>query len=282
MKKDTTSKVKFKRLQRSLKLASWQAIGLLESIWHCAITNSPGGDIGRLSNEDIASAIEWEQDADLLVDALVECSWLDADPEFRLIVHNWSKHVPTYLKGAYEKHGKLFADVIAKQRAKQLQEQPAKHPAKHDALEGAGEGATYPSLAKPIQAQPSQVEVAAGTAEATAGDEQPKPSRFSKPTQAELEAYFTLRGGDAAEAVRFLNHYDSNGWKVGKNSMKDWQAAVRNWMSNNINRPPPPKPSESSAKFNPSKPVTDHGFKPPTPPPSPPRPTPPKAGGGGH
>jgi hypothetical protein len=28
---------------------------------------------------------------------------------------------------------------------------------------------------------------------------------------------------------RFVDFYTSNGWKVGKNSMKDWKAAVRAW-----------------------------------------------------
>lgn len=35
------------------------------------------------------------------------------------------------------------------------------------------------------------------------------------------------------ESKAFFNHYESNGWMVGKNKMKNWQAAVRNWMNNN-------------------------------------------------
>lgn len=35
------------------------------------------------------------------------------------------------------------------------------------------------------------------------------------------------------EAKAFFNHYESNGWIVGKNKMKNWEAAVRNWMNNN-------------------------------------------------
>ena len=31
------------------------------------------------------------------------------------------------------------------------------------------------------------------------------------------------------DAQRFVDHYTANGWKVGKNSMKDWKAAVRTW-----------------------------------------------------
>ncbi len=28
----------------------------------------------------------------------------------------------------------------------------------------------------------------------------------------------------------FFDYYTANGWKVGRNSMKDWKAAARNWM----------------------------------------------------
>jgi hypothetical protein len=28
----------------------------------------------------------------------------------------------------------------------------------------------------------------------------------------------------------FMDHYESNGWVVGKTPMKDWQSTVRNWM----------------------------------------------------
>jgi len=34
---------------------------------------------------------------------------------------------------------------------------------------------------------------------------------------------------DNKMAAEFLDYYQANGWKVGKNSMKDWQAAARNW-----------------------------------------------------
>jgi hypothetical protein len=35
--------------------------------------------------------------------------------------------------------------------------------------------------------------------------------------------------GHRMEAERFVNFYESKGWMVGKNKMKDWRAAVRNW-----------------------------------------------------
>ncbi len=33
--------------------------------------------------------------------------------------------------------------------------------------------------------------------------------------------------------IRIHSYYESNGWKVGRNAMKDWKAACRNWLLNN-------------------------------------------------
>lgn len=55
------------------------------------------------------------------------------------------------------------------------------------------------------------------------------PSRtFIKPTIEEVTAYCLERGG-RVDPQAWLDHYESNGWKVGKNPMKDWRAAVRTW-----------------------------------------------------
>jgi len=35
------------------------------------------------------------------------------------------------------------------------------------------------------------------------------------------------------DAQRFHDFYSSKGWMVGKNKMKDWKAAARNWLSRN-------------------------------------------------
>lgn len=57
--------------------------------------------------------------------------------------------------------------------------------------------------------------------------------RFHKPDMKELKQYFQLKEADPIEAQRFYNHFESNGWKVGgKSPMKDWKAAVRNWILN--------------------------------------------------
>lgn len=52
--------------------------------------------------------------------------------------------------------------------------------------------------------------------------------RFQPPTLSEVRAYCQERQNNV-DAERFIDYYTSNGWKVGKNPMKDWKAAVRTW-----------------------------------------------------
>jgi hypothetical protein len=43
-----------------------------------------------------------------------------------------------------------------------------------------------------------------------------------------IHAYFSELGFPQ-EAAKFIDYYAANGWKVGRNAMKDWQATARNW-----------------------------------------------------
>lgn len=52
--------------------------------------------------------------------------------------------------------------------------------------------------------------------------------RFCPPTLEEVKAYCKEKEY-IIDAERFIDFYTSKGWFVGKNKMKDWQAAVRNW-----------------------------------------------------
>ena len=51
---------------------------------------------------------------------------------------------------------------------------------------------------------------------------------FAPPTVEEVRAYCQERGNNI-DPQRFVDFYESKGWFVGKNKMKDWKAAVRNW-----------------------------------------------------
>ncbi|MAF36569.1 hypothetical protein CL622_05635 [archaeon] len=73
-----------------------------------------------------------------------------------------------------------------------------------------------------------------------------KSKRFVKPSVQELNSYFIEKGiNNTIEAEKMFNYYESNGWQVGRNKMKDWKAAARNWISKlnptTVNQPSQPR-----------------------------------------
>lgn len=52
--------------------------------------------------------------------------------------------------------------------------------------------------------------------------------KFTPPTLQEIQDYVKERKSPV-DAEKFFDFYESNGWMVGKNRMKDWKAAFRNW-----------------------------------------------------
>lgn len=66
-------------------------------------------------------------------------------------------------------------------------------------------------------------------------EEPPKGKNFKKPTVEEVRAYCEERN-NGIDPQQWIDHYTANGWKVGKNPMKDWKAAVRTWERNGIDR----------------------------------------------
>ena len=63
-----------------------------------------------------------------------------------------------------------------------------------------------------------------------------KRKRFEKPTLSQITQYCLERNNNV-NAEQFYDYYESNGWKVGKNAMKDWKACVRTWERNGYNKP---------------------------------------------
>lgn len=61
--------------------------------------------------------------------------------------------------------------------------------------------------------------------------------KFTPPTLEQVQAYCQERKNNV-DPQRWLDHYTSNGWKVGRNPMKDWKAAVRTWERSVYNDTP--------------------------------------------
>ena len=75
-----------------------------------------------------------------------------------------------------------------------------------------------------------------------------KSKRFVPPSIEEVKEYCEQRN-NKVDPEQFINFYESKGWMVGKNKMKDWKAAVRTWEKRE-NSTTQPKKQQSTNKFN--------------------------------
>ena len=70
--------------------------------------------------------------------------------------------------------------------------------------------------------------------------------RFVKPTLEEIKEYCIERNNNI-DPQRFIDFYESKGWYIGKNKMKDWKACIRTWETKDKQDP---KAEELPSWFN--------------------------------
>lgn len=73
---------------------------------------------------------------------------------------------------------------------------------------------------------------------------------FKKPTIDYLEMYkYEIKS--PVDVSEFYDYYESNGWKVGREGMKDWKATFRNWTRKQKNNQVPQKiNSQNQSSYN--------------------------------
>ena len=71
---------------------------------------------------------------------------------------------------------------------------------------------------------------------ASAQGEKEKTKKFVKPSVEEIREYCNERG-NTVSPEQFYDFYESKGWMIGKNHMKDWKSAVRTWERERANKP---------------------------------------------
>jgi uncharacterized protein YdaU (DUF1376 family) len=63
------------------------------------------------------------------------------------------------------------------------------------------------------------------------------------PKTEDVRGYCSERN-NGINAEQFFDYYESRGWMIGKNKMKDWKAAIRTWERNNKDNPSKPIDTE--------------------------------------
>ena len=88
------------------------------------------------------------------------------------------------------------------------------------------EAAAVEAVEVAAEAQPASIVPAAAPKPATRRRTPP----MQRPTVWEVENFCRTQGLQLVDAQRFVDYYEANGWKVGRNPMRSWQAAARNWQ----------------------------------------------------
>jgi hypothetical protein len=103
---------KTRRLAKLLNLELWGALGLLEALYHLTAEQAPRGDVGRMSNADIAEELYWGNDPDCLINALIESGVLEVyeDKSIRLWIHDWHIHTDRTVREYLRNHKLTFAN----------------------------------------------------------------------------------------------------------------------------------------------------------------------------
>jgi hypothetical protein len=99
---------------------------------------------------------------------------------------------------------------------------------RHGAKHGQSTGQSMDSIDKQETIEPINKETNTGAIA-------PNENQFTKPTINEISIYLSEKYPTANKnaintfAEKFWNHYENNGWKVGKNKMKKWKLAFTSW-----------------------------------------------------
>lgn len=203
-------------------------------LWaYTAKYHSVDGKLSGYSPQAIERIVQWGGQPGQCVDALAAVGFIDKIGESEWKVHDWVD---------YQGHIhalKLRNKKVAKNRWKNL-----KKVGSSVDTSGIPKSTTLVPLPLPM---PLPLKEKNNTVSPTP---EINPPKFTKPTPEEITLYAKSISFELNGQV-FYDFYESKGWKIGKNSMKNWQAAVRTWK--NTDRREKPKAFENIG-------VTDDGF----------------------
>lgn len=185
-------------------------------LWvHVAKYHYESGVVAPPFTAGIESITCWWGQPGKCVAALIECGFLDQVGD-SLAVHNWIDHA------GHIHAGKVKAKAAAKARWDKLKGGDADAPSNAPSI--------APGNALAMQGNAMQGNTSLSAAQARAI----KRANFIPPSLEEVRKYCAERK-NTVDPEAWFDHYQSNGWLVGKAGMSDWQAAVRTWEKNQRN-----------------------------------------------
>jgi hypothetical protein len=142
---------KTKRLCRALTLSRREAVGLLHFLWWWSYDYAADGDLSVFTDEDIADAVDWENDPGELVAALTSCGFLTDDRQ----IHDWEDFAQKWIE---RRRADRERKAAARRKPEDIQETSDGSPPEIHSLSGVtGPNLTIPDLTNTGPDQEPQV-----------------------------------------------------------------------------------------------------------------------------
>ena len=186
--------------RKTVKL--WSKIGndafwVVPRLWAYAAENQPDGDLSSYSSDELAMLIGCSSNASSMLQALKDSGFVEESGK----IHDWEEH-----NGFHTAFAARAKKAAIARWSKKGSPAPLKEIKEEEEIHGNGDKHCLSNASSMFSFV----------------------SR-SKPTLAEIEILMQKSDCPKDQALRFMNHYEANGWKVGKVPMKSLTAAVSNW-----------------------------------------------------
>lgn len=217
------------KTKRLIRTAGFEGFYCLLKLFSSVAKAYPKGELTGCDQYDIENLADWRGKSGLLFEALT-------DPDFYFLekigdhwrVHEWDVHQPWVFNSKERSE-------IARQNVKKRWEKPeVSYEPNTDGIPIVIRN-RYESLTQNTPSpSPSPIDKEKTPLDTVVSSPPRGKPRFMKPTLEEVQAYCLERNNEV-DSQRFIDYYESVGWRVGKNPMKDWKASVRTWERNSGN-----------------------------------------------
>lgn len=187
-------------------------------LWSYVALRHPKGQMNGMTQDDLEDIAGWTGERGAYVAYAIRMRWVDTTDDGHLEIHDWKEHQPwVYHSEKRSEAAKTAVAIRWENHKKQLLNTPRIR----SVYKANTERNTPSPIPYPIPKDQKQDQNICARA---------KPARFTIPTVEEIREYCTARN-NTVDPVKFHAHYTANGWRVGKNPMRNWKAAIVTWES---------------------------------------------------
>lgn len=182
-------------------------------LWLYAADRHTKGVLEGMNQDDLEDVAGWTGIRGVFAEYTIRTRWIDKSDDGTLSIHDWKEHQPWVFHS--DKRSEAAKAAISARWERIKNQSVNSHRIR--GVYGANTERNTPSpIPSPLpEDQKRTVDRA-------------KSARFTPPTLDEVAQYCAERG-NSVDPVKFHAYYTANGWRVGKNPMRKWKAAIVTW-----------------------------------------------------